>query len=73
MALILSAHLASDLTRKRLTVAQTEVTVPERVCRTCGGREFRYSSEHFRSSVAHRPQGTDIFVVTVFWDRGARR
>jgi hypothetical protein len=27
MALILSAHLASDLTRKRLTVAQTEVTV----------------------------------------------
>ena len=81
MAVILSNHLTRDLDRKRLGVAYIEaaiaapdwtqpdrrwigVTVSFKAIAAFGNRIIR---------VAHRPAGADIFVITAYWDRGARR
>jgi len=81
MALILSRHLAPELNKRRLKLAFIEATVanPEWTMadpfRLGVTRSFRAIPEFGNRvlRVAHRPENADIFVLTAFWDRGARR
>jgi hypothetical protein len=80
MAIILSQHLAAELGEKKLTVAYVEAAVlaPDwtRPGRWTGSTEAFKAIPEFGNRivrVAHRTRGTDIFVITAYWDRGARR
>jgi hypothetical protein len=81
MALILSRHLTPELNKRHLKLAFIEATVtnpdwtmpdPSRPGVT---RSFRAIPEFGNRvlRVAHRPENTDVFVLTAFWDRGAKR
>jgi hypothetical protein len=80
MAITLSHHLALRLDKKRLRTAYIEaaITNPDwtRPDRTWTGVtvSFKAIAEfgHRIIRVAHRPAGADIFVITAYWDRGAR-
>jgi len=64
---ILLAYIASVIASpERATVDPNDpaLTRSFRAIPEFGGRVLR---------VVHRPEGTDIFVVTAHWDRGARR
>jgi hypothetical protein len=81
MAIILSQHLHAALDRKRLKVAYVEAaiaapdwTLPDR--RWSGVTvSFKAIPEfgHHIVRVAHRATEADVFVITAYWDRGARR
>jgi hypothetical protein len=80
MPIILSQHLAAELSEKKLTVAYIEAAVlaPDwtRPGRWAGSSEAFKAIPEFGNRVvrvAHRPMGPDIFVITAYWDRGARR
>lgn len=81
MALILSKHLTSELDKRRVKLAFIEAavtspdwTMPDPL-RSGVTRSFRAIPEFGNRvlRVAHRPENADVFVLTAFWDRGARR
>jgi hypothetical protein len=81
MAIILSKHLTDELDSKRLkmpyieaAITQPDWTQPDR--RWIGVTVSFKAIPEFGNRiirVAHRLSGTDVFVITAYWDRGARR
>jgi hypothetical protein len=81
MAIILSKHLTADLDGKRLKLAYIEAAIA-RPDWTQPDRHWIDVTRSFKAipefgnriiRVAHRPAGADVFVITAYWDRGARR
>jgi hypothetical protein len=77
----LSKHTVDEMDRRGITMAYIEEVIiapawstpdPSDPTLTRSFKSIRASGDRVLR-VVHRPDGTDVFIVTAHWDRGARR